>query len=57
MQLVLVCKLEEEYMPPEGMALKTSAVAGQVLVKGDGNGAVQESVEKCTGWQLQLACI
>jgi len=45
-QLVLVCKLEEEYMPPEGMASKAPAVTGQVLVKGDDDGAIQESVAK-----------
>ena len=46
MQPVLVCKLEEEYMPPKGMASKTPAVAGQVLVKGNGDGAIQESIAK-----------
>ena len=46
MQPVLVHKLEEEYMPPKGMALKTPAVVGQVLVRGDGNGVVQESMAK-----------
>jgi hypothetical protein len=46
MQPVLVQKLEEEYTPPIGMALKTPAVARQVLVKGDGDGAVQESKAK-----------
>ena len=40
-QPVLVCKLEEEYTPPIGMASKTPAVTGQVLVKGDGDGALQ----------------
>ena len=33
-------------MPPKGIALKRPAVRGQVLVKGDGDGAVQESVAK-----------
>jgi hypothetical protein len=46
MQPVLVHKLEEEYVPPIGMTSKTSAVTGQVLVKGDGNGVVQESKAK-----------
>ncbi|KAL7474026.1 LOW QUALITY PROTEIN: hypothetical protein ACHAW6_000026 [Cyclotella cf. meneghiniana] len=41
-QPVLVKKLEEEYTPPNGVALKTPAVAGQLLVKGDGDGMVQE---------------
>ncbi len=44
MQPVLVCKLEEEYMPPKGKSSKTPAVLGQVLVKGDSDGAVQESI-------------
>ncbi len=45
-QPVLVQKLEEEYAPPDRVALKTPAVAGQVLVKGDGDGTVQESKAK-----------
>ena len=43
---VLVQKLEEEYTPPNGVASKMPAVAGQVLVKGDGDGTVQESIAK-----------
>ena len=45
-QPVLVQKLEEEYTPPNGIASKTPAVAGQVLVKGDGDGMVQDSMAK-----------
>jgi hypothetical protein len=45
-QPTLVRKLEEEYMPPIGMASRTPAVVGQVLVKGSGNGAVHESKAK-----------
>jgi hypothetical protein len=41
-----MCKLEEEYMPPIGMASTTPAVMGQVLVKGNDNGAVHESKAK-----------
>ena len=33
MQQELVRKIEEEYTPPKGMASKTQAVTGQVLVK------------------------
>ena len=43
-------------MPPEGVALKTSAGAGQVLVKGDGNGAIQESVAKMY-WLATATCM
>ena len=39
-QPVLVQKLEDEYNLPRGNALKTPAVAGQTLVKGDGSGTV-----------------
>ena len=45
-QPVLVQKLEEEYTPPDGIALKAPAVEGQVLVKGDGDGMVHESMAK-----------
>ena len=45
-QPVLVCKLEEENKPSEGPALKTPAVAGQVLIKGNGDGAIQETKAK-----------
>ena len=44
-QPVLVQKLEEEYAPSIG-ASKTPAVTGQVLVKGDGDGMVQDSLAK-----------
>ncbi len=46
MQPVLEQKLEEEYAPPNGEASKTPAVAGQVLVKGDSDGTVKESMVK-----------
>jgi hypothetical protein len=39
-QPVLIKKLNEEYEVPEGPVLKTPVVAGQVLVKGDGDGTV-----------------
>ena len=43
MQPVLVQKLEDEYLENNGeKALKTSAVAGQILVKGDGSGTTEE---------------
>ena len=45
-QPVLVKKLEEEYKTPDGPVSKTPAVAGQVLVKGDGNGAVAPNTAK-----------
>ena len=53
MQPVLVRKLKEEYKPSEGPASKTPAVAGQVLVKGDGSGAIQETKAK----MYQLATV
>ena len=56
MQLVLVRKLEEEYMPPKGTASKTPAVAGHVLVKGNGDGAVQESIAKMY-WSATATCM
>ena len=46
MQLVLVQKLEEKYKPPDRVASKTLAVAGQILVKCDGDGAVMETKAK-----------
>ncbi len=45
-QPVLVWKLEEEYTPLNGVASKIRVVVGQVLVKGDGDGTVQESMAK-----------
>mmetsp|Transcript_12683 Transcript_12683/g.27423 ORF Transcript_12683/g.27423 Transcript_12683/m.27423 type:complete len:222 (-) Transcript_12683:2590-3255(-) len=39
-QPVLLQKLEDDYNLPSGRAPKTPAVAGQVLVKGDGSGMV-----------------
>ena len=45
-QLVLVWKLEEEYTPLNGVASKIRVVVGQVLVKGDGDWKVQESMAK-----------
>ena len=39
-QLVLIKKLNEEYVVPNGPVSKTPAVAGQVLVKGEGDGMV-----------------
>ena len=56
MQLVLVHKLEEEDMPPQEIASKTPAITGQVLVKGDGNGAVQESMAKMY-WLATATCM
>ena len=55
-QPVLVQKLEEEYTPPNGVASKTSAVAGQVLVQGDGDGTVQESMAKMYHSATAKAC-
>ncbi len=43
---MLMRKLEEEYKPSVGVASKTPAVAGQVLVKGDGDGMVNDSLSK-----------
>ena len=37
-QLVLVNKLMEEYKPSDGPSSKTPAVAGQVFMKGNGDG-------------------
>ncbi len=45
-QPVLICKLEEEYTTPDGIALNIPAVTGQVLVKGDGDGTAQEPMAK-----------
>ena len=39
-QPVLIQKLKEEYTVPDGPVSKTPAVAGQVLIKGDGEGTV-----------------
>ena len=55
-QPVLAQKLEEEYTPPDGIASKMPAVAGQVLVKRDGDGMVQE-LQRCTNQPPQCACI
>ena len=42
-QSVLVQKLEDEYLENnDGKATKTLAVAGQILVKGDGCGTMEE---------------
>jgi hypothetical protein len=43
-QPVLIKKLKEEYEVPEGLVSRTPAVAGQVLVKGEGDDTV--SVEQ-----------
>jgi len=45
-QPVLIKKLNEEYEVPEGLVSKTPAVAGQVLVKGDGDGTVLGDIIK-----------
>ena len=45
-QPVLVQNLVNKYKPPEGPVSKTLAVAGQIIVKGDGNGAVMPSIAK-----------
>ena len=45
-QPVLIKKLNEEYEMPEGPVSKTPAVAGQVLVKGDGDGTVSSDTIK-----------
>jgi hypothetical protein len=42
-QLVLLHKLIKKYKPLDGPASKTPAVAGQVLMKVDGNRAVAEA--------------
>ena len=44
MQPALVHKLEEEYTSPKETASKTHAVRRQILVKGDGDEAVPESL-------------
>ncbi len=36
----------QQIQPPDGPASKTPAVAGQVFVKGDGNGAVVPNTAK-----------
>jgi hypothetical protein len=41
-QPVLIQKITDEYKVPDGHASKTPAVAGQVLVKGDGDGTVSD---------------
>jgi hypothetical protein len=41
-QPVLIQKITDEYKVPEGPASKTPAVAGQVLVKGDGKCTVSD---------------
>ncbi len=40
MQPVLIKKINDKYKMTDGLVSKTSAVAGQVLVKGDGEGTV-----------------
>jgi len=45
-QLVLICKLGEEYHPPDGLASKLRAVTSQVLVNGKGDSAVNASQAK-----------
>ena len=52
MPQVLECKLPEEYKSSDGPTPKTPAVAGQVVVKGDGNKAVAEARQNCTRWLL-----
>ena len=41
-QPVIVQKLKDEYITEGGRASKTPAVAGQVLVRGDGSGTVED---------------
>ncbi len=53
---VLVQKLEEEYTPPNEIASKAPAVAGQVLVEGDGDETVQESLAKMY-WSATATCM
>ena len=55
-QLVLVQKLEEEFTPPDGVALKTPAVAGQVLVKEMVMQWYKHQWQRCTNQLLQHAC-
>ena len=43
---VLIKKLNEEYKMPKGPVSKTPAVAGQVLVKGDGDSTVSDDTIK-----------
>jgi len=45
-QPVLIQKLSDEYKVPEGPASNMLAVAGQVLVKGDGDGTVSNEKVK-----------
>ena len=52
-QPVLIQKLNEEYTVPDGPVSKTPAVAGQVLVKGDGEGTV--SLEQSKMYQSATA--
>ena len=53
-QPVLVQKLEDEFDLPSGKAPKTPATAGQVLVRGDGSGAIdgKESTKYRSGTAL-----
>ena len=45
-QLVLIKKINDEYKLTDGPVSKTPAVAGQVLVKGDGEGTVTTLLPK-----------
>jgi hypothetical protein len=56
MQLVLVQKLIEEHKPAQGPASKTPAVSGQVLIKGNVNGAVVEAQAKLY-WLASVTCM
>jgi hypothetical protein len=55
-QPVLIKKLNEEYKVPEGPVSKTSAVAGQVIVKGDGDGTVSGDTIKMY-WSATATCM
>ncbi len=55
-QLVLVQKLEGEYKPTDGTALKMPVLAGQLLVKGDCDWVVQEADAKMY-WSATGTCM
>ncbi len=55
-QPVLIKKLSDEYEVPEGPVLKTPAAAGQVLIKGDDDGAVSSDTLKMY-WSVTATCM
>lgn len=54
-QPVLVRKLWEEYGPKDGPASWLPSVAGQVFMKGDGDGTMNDTESMMTRLQLQPA--